>query len=65
MMVGWILIMTDRLTCLCATHVIPEGDGVKDDLVSNKITGKPLNVLGNGSIRGVDIAYFDPDLPGM
>lgn len=59
----WILILTDRITCLCATHVIPEGEGVKNDLVINKITRKPLNVLGNGSIRGVDIEYFDPQLP--
>lgn len=60
-----ILILTDRITCLCATHVIPEGEGVKNDLVRNKITKKPLTVLGNGSIRGVDIEYFDPQLPDL
>lgn len=60
-----ILILTDRITCLCATHVIPEGEGVKNDLVRNKITEKPLTVLGNGSIRGVDIEYFDPQLPDL
>ena len=28
-----ILMLTDRLTCACATHVIPEGEGVKNDLL--------------------------------
>lgn len=33
-----ILMMTDRLTCACATHIIPEGEGVKSDLIAGKIT---------------------------
>lgn len=60
-----ILMQTDRLTCLCATHVIPEGIGVKNDLVMNKITRKPMHVLANGSIKGVDLLYFDPKLPDV
>ena len=39
-----ILIWTDKLTCACATHVIPEGEGVKQDL-QRCITRKPLKVL--------------------
>lgn len=54
-----ILIFTDRLTCACATHVIPEGQGVRNDLVKYKITRKPLKVLGYGNIRGIDLAYYD------
>ena len=54
-----VLMMTDRLTCACATHIIPEGEGVKNDLISGKITKKPLKVLGYGNVRGVDMNYYD------
>ena len=54
-----ILIFTDRLTCACATHVVPEGQGVRNDLVKYKITRKPLKVLGHGNIRGIDLTYYD------
>ena len=57
-----ILIMTDRLTCACATHVVPEGEGVKNDLTAHRITKKPLKVLGYGNIRGIDLERFNPDL---
>ena len=53
-----ILIFTDRLTCACATHVVPEGQGVKADLENNRITRKPLRVLGHGNIRGIDLAHY-------
>lgn len=54
-----LLMFTDWLTCACATHIIPEGEGVKDDLLSYKITKKPLAVLGYGNVRGVDLTYYD------
>lgn len=54
-----VLMFTDGLTCACATHIIPEGEGVKNDLINNKITKKPLKVLGYGNVRGVDMAYYD------
>lgn len=57
-----ILILTDRLTCACATHIIPEGEGVKRDLTNYRITRKPLRVLGHGNVRGIDLAKFDPTL---
>ena len=60
-----ILILTDKLTCACATHIIPEGEGVKSDLEKNKITKKPLKVLGHGNIKGIDLIYFDPNLPDV
>lgn len=58
-----ILILTDRITCACATHIIPEGEGVKADLQKYKITRKPLKVLGYGNLRGIDLAHYDPTLP--
>ena len=53
-----ILMFTDRLTCACATHIIPEGEGVKNDLINGGITKKPLRVLGYGSCKGIDLEYF-------
>lgn len=51
-----ILMLTDWLTCACATHVIPEGQGVLDDL--RRITKRPMRVLGYGNVRGVDMVKF-------
>lgn len=53
-----ILMATDWLTCACATHVIPEGEGVKTDLLSHGITHKPLKVLGYGNVRGIDLVHY-------
>lgn len=59
-----ILMFTDWLTCTCATHIIPEGEGVKRDLLENGITRKPIKVLGYGNCRGIDLNKFDrtPDV---
>ena len=60
-----ILMATDWLTCACATHVIPEGEGVMMDLRNYGITKKPLKVLGYGNVRGVDMKRFDPGAKGQ
>lgn len=52
------LTWTDRLTCVCATHINPEGNGVKQDLIRYHITRKPLKVIANGNVNGVDLEYF-------
>lgn len=52
-----ILMMTDKITCACATHIIPEGEGVKTDLLRS-ITHKPMKVLGYGNVKGVDLDYW-------
>ncbi|MBQ6310489.1 MAG: glycosyltransferase family 4 protein [Bacteroidales bacterium] len=54
-----ILMLTDRITAKCATHIIPEGEGVKNDLISYGITKKPISVLGHGNVKGVDMNYYD------
>ncbi|MEY8610511.1 glycosyltransferase family 4 protein [Parabacteroides segnis] len=54
-----LLIAMDRLTCFCATHINPEGEGVKRDLINYKITSKPLHVIANGNVNGIDLEYFD------
>lgn len=58
-----ILILTDRITCDCATHISPEGEGVKKDLINYGITKKPLKVLGHGNVRGIDLEHYNPELP--
>lgn len=54
-----ILMATDWVTCACATHIVPEGEGVKHDLLSNGITNKPIKVLGFGNCRGIDLTKFN------
>lgn len=53
-----LLIWTDRLTCACATHINPEGNGVKQDLIRYHITKKPLKIIANGNVNGVNLEYF-------
>lgn len=55
-----ILMATDWLTCACATHIIPEGKGVMNDLQQH-ITHKPMRVLGYGNVRGVDMNYWQKE----
>lgn len=53
-----ILKLTDKITCACATHIIPEGQGVLNDLKDGGITRKPMRVLGYGNVRGIDMTRF-------
>ena len=56
-----VLINMDRLLCSAATNIYPEGLGVKKDLVRYKITSKPLKVIANGNVNGIDLVYFSQD----
>jgi len=56
-----LLIFFDKVICFCATNVYPEGEGVKNDLIAYGITKKPLKVIGNGNVNGIDLSHFDPD----
>jgi glycosyltransferase involved in cell wall biosynthesis len=53
-----ILIWMDKLLCACATYINPEGNGVKKDLIKFGITKKPLHIIANGNVRGIDIEYY-------
>jgi glycosyltransferase involved in cell wall biosynthesis len=57
-----ILIAMDKLLCYCATHIFPEGQGVKNDLIKYKITDKSLKIIANGNVNGIDTEHFDPNL---
>lgn len=54
----WLLKTMERITCACATKVIPEGEGVKQTLIREQITKKPLQKIHNGNINGIDLEYF-------
>jgi glycosyltransferase involved in cell wall biosynthesis len=56
-----ILIMMDKILCACATNVYPEGEGVKRDLLQYGITKKPLKVLANGNVNGINLEYFNKE----
>lgn len=53
-----ILILMDKILCVFATQIYPEGNGVKNDLIQYKITKKPLKVIANGNVNGIDTNYF-------
>lgn len=57
-----LLILMDKITCLCATRIYPEGEGVKKDLKKYNITDKPLKVIANGNLNGIDLDYFSPGI---
>jgi glycosyltransferase involved in cell wall biosynthesis len=56
-----ILIVMDRLLCWAATNIYPEGNGVKQDLINYNITTKPLKIVANGNINGIDTRHFSSD----
>lgn len=53
-----ILKTMERITCLFATNIIPEGQGVLHTLQADHITGKPLKVIHFGNINGKDTQFF-------
>ncbi len=56
----WLLKRMERIACACATKVIPEGLGVKRTLIEERIARKPLAIIHNGNINGIDMAYYSP-----
>ena len=57
-----LLILMDKFLCYFATNIYPEGEGVKKDLISYRITNKPLKIIANGNVNGIDTNYFDSTL---
>ena len=53
-----ILILMDKVICACATYINPEGRGVARDLEQHHITRKPLHIIANGNVRGVDMTWY-------
>lgn len=57
----YILMTMERISCFCATKVIPEGNGVKKTLYQDHITSKPLEVIHHGNINGKDTSFWSVD----
>lgn len=55
-----ILMGMERLTCFFATHVIAVSAGVREVMKADHIYGKEIHLIGNGSINGIDMDYFNP-----
>lgn len=60
-MLRTILKTMERLSCLFATNVIPEGQGVLQCLKRDNITKKSLQVIHYGNINGKDTEFFSRD----
>ncbi|SEL71767.1 Glycosyltransferase involved in cell wall bisynthesis [Maribacter orientalis] len=57
-----VLLFFDKIICKFATHVYPEGNGVKNDLLNYKVTTKPLKVIANGNVNGIDLDKYTAEL---
>ncbi|PIB31204.1 glycosyl transferase family 1 [Maribacter sp. 4U21] len=57
-----VLLFFDKIICKFATHIYPEGNGVKTDLLSYKVTNKPLRIIANGNVNGVDLEAYNPEV---
>ncbi len=51
-----ILKAVDRMIAKNATHILAEGQGVRNDLKA--VTDKDITVLGHGNVRGIDLNYY-------
>ena len=53
-----LLLFIDKLIAYFSTHIVPESEGVRRDLIENGILSPFLKVIGSGNIAGVDTSYF-------
>lgn len=56
-----LLIKMDQLLCWAATNIYPEGKGVEYDLKKFNITKKPLKVIANGNVNGIDLDHYSEE----
>ncbi len=50
----------EKLTCFLATDILTVSFGIAEVLNADGITSKKVDVIGNGSINGIDLDYFSP-----
>lgn len=54
-----VLLLTERLTYACATHVIPNSHGLREYIVSEKLVWpKKIRFFEPGSSNGIDLAHY-------
>ena len=55
------LMLMEKLSCFCATHVVSVSKGVAETMVSDGLCkSDKIQVIGHGSAGGVDMDKFDP-----
>lgn len=53
----------EKFTYSCATHILPNSNGLKDIILKNNYTkASKLKVIGNGSSNGIDTKHYDSAL---
>lgn len=57
-----LLILMEKISCKLATHIYAVSNGVKHTMLNDKITTKQINVVWNGSVNGINGAFFNPKL---
>lgn len=61
---AWLVKQADRMACGCATEVIPVSRSLATLLKNERVTSRPITLLGEGGTKGVDVSRFRPrDLP--
>ncbi|HIC8756000.1 glycosyltransferase family 4 protein [Elizabethkingia anophelis] len=56
-----LLMLMEKVSCYFATDIIAVSKGTQEELKSDNITSKEIELIWNGSINGIDTAYFNPD----
>lgn len=63
-----LLMSMEKASCLFATNIFSVSNGVRESMLEDKITVKKINLIGNGSVNGIDTNYFSPynhDIPDL
>lgn len=63
-----VLLSMEKVSCLFATNIFSVSYGVRESMLEDNITRKKINLIGNGSVNGIDTNYFSPfkhDLPDL
>ncbi len=55
-----VLIMTERITCFCASRIYPNSSGLLHYMKEKKLSidNSQLTIIGKGSSNGIDTTYF-------
>ena len=56
-----VLLLADRLTAACSTHVLAVSPSLAQLMMASGVTKEPPVVLGHGGSKGVDLSLFRPD----
>lgn len=59
------LIKFESLSCLFATHIFAVSQGVQKAMIKDSVTEKPIQIIFNGSVNGIDTVFFSPTNPSI